>query len=255
MHFICISCIISLMPDFDFINLIVLILAASSAGGFFYLQRKHVPPPEEQSLEEKSYQTVHSAAQKAQAILGMAELDAIKVTADTRFYKEKLEGKFEEEIQEATEATRDLIREQTEKAIADFNNYLEQLKADLENKGKDYSNYLNYLKSDADAEKNQNQDIVKQQINQIFVKFEENLSQFLMDSQQRSVQSIELELKAARQLIETYKQQQLKVIDENVIAMLEKTLSLVLTKKLSLQDQVELVYEALEKAKAEKFIV
>lgn len=76
-----------------------------------------------------------------------------------------------------------------------------------------------------------------------------------MDSQQRSVQSIELELKAARQLIETYKQQQLKVIDENVIAMLEKTLSLVLTKKISLQDQVELVYEALEKAKAEKFIV
>ena len=243
------------MPDFDFINLIVLILAASSAGGFFYLQRKHVPPPEQQSLEEKSYNTLHSAAQKAQAILGMAELDAIKVTADTRFYKEKLEGKFEEEIEAASKAAQDLIKKQTEKAILDFDNYLKQLKSDLETKGKDYSTYLTYLKSDADAQKNQNQDTIKQQINQIFVKFEENLSQFLMDSQQRSVQSIELELKAARQLIETYKQQQLKVIDENVIAMLEKTLSLVLTKKLSLQDQVELVYEALEKAKAEKFIV
>ena len=198
----------------------------------------------EQTIEEKSYNTLHSATKKAQAILGMAELDAIKVGADSRFYKEKLEGKFE-----------DLFRQQTDKAITDFENSLKQLKSDLDNKGRDYSNYLNYLKSDADAQKNDNQDAIKQQIDQIFVKFEENLSQFLMDSQQRSVQSIELELKAARQLIETYKQQQLKVIDENVIAMLEKTLSLVLTKKISLQDQVELVYEALEKAKAEKFIV
>ena len=144
--------------------------------------------------------------------------DAIKVTADSRFYKEKLESKFEEELQAASKAAQDLIKQQSDKTIADFDNFLKELKSNLENKGKDYVVYLNYLKNDADAQKNQSQDTIKQQINQIFVKFEENLSQFLMDSQQRSVQSIELELKAARQLIETYKQQQLKVIDESVIA-------------------------------------
>ncbi len=256
------------MPYFDFINLIVLILAASSAGAFFYLQRNHpgfhLPGDNTHSsghlegdsnLEGKSYDTLHSATKKAQAILGMAELDAIKVTADTRFYKEKLEDKFEQELQAASKAAQELIKQQTDRTIADFDNYLKELKSNLEKSDKDYVSYLTFLKSDTDAQKNQSQDTIKTQINQIFVKFEENLSQFLMDSQQRSVQSIELELKAARGLIETYKQQQLKVIDENVIAMLEKTLSLVLGKKLSLQDQVELVYEALEKAKAEKFII
>ncbi len=43
--------------------------------------------------------------------------------------------------------------------------------------------------------------------------------------------------------------------DENIIAMMEQTLSIVLAKKLSLKDQLDLVYEALEKAKVEKFVV
>ena len=46
----------------------------------------------------------------------------------------------------------------------------------------------------------------------------------------------------ARQLIETYKSSRLKLVDENIVAMLERTLSLVLVKKLSLKEQTDLVY-------------
>lgn len=92
-------------------------------------------------------------------------------------------------------------------------------------------------------------------INQVFERLETRLSDFLIQSEQKTTSSIELELKAARQLIETYKLQQLKLIDENIIAMMEQTLNLVLGKKLSLKDQLELVYESLEKAKVEKFVV
>jgi hypothetical protein len=60
---------------------------------------------------------------------------------------------------------------------------------------------------------------------------------------------------ANMRLIDTYKVQQMNVIDENIMAMLEKTLSLVLAKNLDLKDQMDLVYESLEKAKAEKFVV
>lgn len=233
------------MPDIDFVNIIVFLVAGAAAFVFFYLQKKHDQPPvESETYEEKGYKTLHDASKKAQAILGMAELDAIKIASDTKFYQKKLEARAE-----------DIIKVQAQQTVDEFNTYLLSLKSDLEKSNKDFANYLNYLKSDADAQKNQSQDTIRQQISQIFVKFEENLTQFLMDSQQKSVQSIELELKASRELIETYKQQQLKLIDENIVAMLEKTLSLVLVKKLSLQDQVDLVYEALEKAKAEKFII
>lgn len=95
---------------------------------------------------------------------------------------------------------------------------------------------------------------IRERTNTFFEKFEENLSTYLTSTQQQSVKAIELELQSARNLIDTYKTTQLNLVDENIIAMLERSLSLVLIKKLSLQDQMELVYESLEKAKAEKFL-
>lgn len=92
-------------------------------------------------------------------------------------------------------------------------------------------------------------------ISELFTRLEEKLSDFLIQTEQKTTSSIELELKSTRELIETYKNQQLKLIDENIIAVMEQTLNIVLAKKLSLKDQLDLVYEALEKAKVEKFIV
>ncbi len=96
---------------------------------------------------------------------------------------------------------------------------------------------------------------MKDRVNMLFEQFEQNLSSFLTETQTHSTEAITLEIQAARNLIETYKKQQLTAVDENIIAMLERTLSLVLTKKLSLKEHTDLVYESLEKAKAEKFII
>ena len=97
--------------------------------------------------------------------------------------------------------------------------------------------------------------VLTQKTQTVFERFEQNLSDFLIQTQQKSTYTIDLEMQAARNLIDTYKRQQLNLIDEHIIAVLERTLSLVLAKKLSLEDQVDLVNEALEKAKAEKFII
>lgn len=110
--------------------------------------------------------------------------------------------------------------------------------------------YIDYLASvREDASKN-----LSAQTQQVFDRFEQNLSDFLVQTQEKSTHAVELEMQAARNLIDTYKRQQLNLIDEQIIEVLERTLSLVLVKKLSLQDQVDLVNEALEKAKVEKFI-
>lgn len=95
----------------------------------------------------------------------------------------------------------------------------------------------------------------EKRIGELFERLEEKLSDFLIQTEQKTASSIELELKAARALIETYKNEQMRIIDENIIAMMEQSLSIVLAKKLSLKDQLDLIYEALEKAKVEKFIV
>ncbi len=47
----------------------------------------------------------------------------------------------------------------------------------------------------------------------------------------------------------------MEIIDENVVAILEKTLNIALGKKLTFTEQTELIYEALEQAKKENIFV
>ncbi len=176
---------------------------------------------------------LHDATQKAKEILSSAELEASKVVSDTKFYRNKLDMSFEAQLDQT----------------------LEELREEVTKANQQYSEYLNYLKQESDRSRNENQEQTRNQINAVFTKFEENLSDFLVQTEQRSVQAIDLELRASRELIESYKQQQLKLVDENIIAMLERTLSLVLAKRLSLKEHIDLVYEALGKAKTEKFVL
>lgn len=144
------------------------------------------------ALEEahtKSLDIIHSAIKKAQDIIDQAEIEALRVTAESKLMDEKLQSK------------------------------------------------------------------IMSQTNELFEKFEENLSNYLTQTQTQSTKAIELELQAARSLIESYKSSQLRVVDENIVAILERTLSIILSKKLSLADQMDLVVKGLERAKAEKFFV
>lgn len=237
------------------ILLILIFIFYSLLGlAFFYKKRlKDVDILE--ATKERSYEIVQMAVKKAQDIIASAEMEGLKVTSDTKFFQQKLEKQFESNLDQTSTQAQTVLSEDIGKAESEFMQYLSAMRTNLDKVGSDFISYLNYLKTEADLAKNQSQETIRQDIGQIFVKFEEDLSSYLVTTQQQSFKSIELELKSARQLIDAYKQQQLKVIDENIIAMLEQTLSLVIAKKLSLKDQIDLVYEALEKAKSEKFIV
>lgn len=205
------------MPNEVFLIFPILFLAIVV---FFVTQRSRGRRLEEHG--DKGYQLLHQAIKKAQAIVGQAELEEIKIVSSSKVKTQK----FEQEI------TKDLTQT-----------------AQL------YTKYLEDLKKASTIAQDNTLEAIKQQASELFLKFEQKLSEFLAQTEQRSTQSIDLELQATRQLIDSYKQQQLKIIDENIVAMLEKTLSLVLPQKISLQDQVEMIYDALEKAKQEKFMI
>lgn len=175
-----------------------------------------------EQFQQKGLETLHDSIKKSQAILGEAELEGIKMAAETKLDTAKLEAEYQKKLEETQ-------------------NQLMQYMAGLQERSKEFEQA--------------SQKAIQDRINQIFVRLEERMGQFLITAEEKTTSSIELELKSARQLIETYKSQQLKLIDENILAMMEQTLNLVLGKKLSLKDQLDLIYEALEQAKGEKFIV
>lgn len=186
-----------------------------------------------QSIKEKGWQTLHQSIKKSQDLLGEAELEGVKVVASSKLETSKLEQEYSKKLSE--------LVGQSQQTITSAQEQLIQFMASLQKRSQEFEEV--------------SRQTGEQRINQLFERLENKLADFLVQTEQKTTSSIELELRAARQLIDTYKTQQLKLIDENILAMMEQTLNIVLSKKLSLKDQLDLVYEALEKAKVEKFIV
>lgn len=216
------------MPDLS--NPAIIITSAIAALSFglylreYFLRKKAYTEQQKISLQTK---------QKSIQMLNAAEMAETQVISEGSYAARKLISEFNLKLQ-------DLIQT-SEKSIASSQDQLIKFMGDLQKRSGDFET----------ASRN----TTEQRINQMFERLENRLSDFLVQTEQKTTSSIELELKATRELIETYKSQQLKLIDENILAMMEQTLNLVLGKKLSLKDQLDLVYEALEKAKVEKFIV
>lgn len=226
------------------------------------------------NLQKQADLILKESRQKAQEIIDDAVKKGHELIVSAQTQTEHIEKEYDGKIEETTTKARQSI----EKSASQFQEYLHNLKEEisnakptkvselalqqtakqveqaLTNTQTGFEQYLKDLRSDATGTQAEAEEAVKQRVNQMFEKFEQDLSEFLTNTQQQSGKAIEAEIKSARSLIETYKTQQLALIDENVVAMLEKTLALVLNKKLSLKDQTELVYQSLEKAKADKFI-
>lgn len=223
------------------VNPISIILAAIAVTALLlylheYNRRKRLEQAGDcflQDIKEKGWETLNQSIKKSQAILGQAELEGIKVVAEGKLETSKFEQDFEKKLAEALK--------QSQQTIAAAQAALIQFMSDLQKRSSEFE----------EAQK----EAGEHRINQLFDRVEARLADFLIQTEQKTTSSIELELKSTRQLIDTYKSEQLKLIDENIVAIMEQTLNIVLAKKLALKDQLDLIYEALEKAKVEKFIV
>lgn len=166
------------------------------------------------------------ARQEANQIITQAETEGLKITSEAKVDKQVYQDELNKKISQGMD-----------QALVEFRNYLSK------------------LQNSSVSSESQMEEVFKSRINTLLLNLEQNLSSFLTSSEQKSLEAVNLELKSARQLIDTYRSEQLALIDENIVAVLERTLSLVLRNKLTLSDQMDLVYEALEKAKVEKFFV
>lgn len=189
-----------------------------------------------EGARQKGLKILHQATKLAQTILGQAELEGIKVVADSKFRTKTLEQRFEQQLTETAARLELTFTQETLQAEKEFIQYLADLKVRTE----------------------QTQNILiqnlEQQTGELLKKLRQNLTAFSTQTQQQSLSLADQELKEAKKVIEDYKRQKLALIDEQIGQILEKTISRVLSKKLSLKDQMELVYEALEQAKKDQLV-
>lgn len=216
--------------------------------------------------DAKGYQTITALTEKSRQVVEQAKENADKLVEEVKDFDAKSTQDFSQKLENLLEAEKTQT-EQAQKAIGEdlkaqeekFELFLKNLTGVLDNKTQSsveqFNSFLEELKKQAQVSQAANWEAEKGRVGQLFENFETKLADFLLQTEQKMMLSVDLELKSARQLIDTYKVQQMNIIDENIVAMLEKTLSLVLAKNLNLKDQMELVYESLERAKTESFLV
>lgn len=193
-------------------------------------------------------QLLHSTREKADMILTQAEVEAIKIAAQTKLESSDLQKKVEEVFEESLGK----MLKNVEGTLVTASNNLNQGIAETQKK---HQELITQLQQQDVTLQRVLEDEMRGKINNLLFDFEQKMADFLTGAENKSSEAINIEIKSARQLIESYKTQQINLVDENIVAVLERTLSLVLKKKLSLKDQMDMVYKALEEAKLEKFFV
>lgn len=145
---------------------------------------------------------------------------------------------------------------------AHYKNHLEEVATNLQKRfdgdiqkaTESYMQYLDELKVKADQTQSILDAAKTDRVNAIFTHMEQTMATVVDRAVTQSIASIQIDLETSKKSVEDYTKKQLSIVDQNIIDLLERTLSLVLVKKLSLREQLDLVYEALEKAKAEGFL-
>lgn len=252
------------MPEVIF-GMIAVVSVAAFIREFTLRKRaqKDAKPTPQDRLQ---YETIGKLTEKSNRLVTQAETDAQKLVTDAKNFSTQSTQNLGQELnkflqyeENQTTQSQAQVAQNIKTKQEEFEKFITHLTQVLDSKTdssvKQFSLFLQTLAQEAQKSQATNWEGAKQRVNELFESFETKLADFLLQTEQKMMLSVDLELKSARQLIDTYKVQQMNIIDENIVAMLEKTLSLVLAKNLTLKDQMDLVYESLEKAKTESFLV
>jgi hypothetical protein len=217
---------------------LALLFLAGAAFIILYTKINHPAHSDEEkqiiaNIQSKSNSIIHRAIKQADKILAIAELRGIKL-----FAKDKLEA---------------------DKVANEYRQRLESLEKDLEQTFEQtangaettYQNFINSIEAALTKHIQQNQILMEGKTDE-FIKYSQGiLESFVTDMRNEVKKQVDDELAKAKQEIELYKQRRMKILDENIVEILEKTMAVSLGKKLSLSDQSDLIYNALEEAKKE----
>lgn len=183
--------------------------------------------------QAKTHSIIYKAIQQANKILVAAELKGLQLLS-----KEKVSG---EELSDHFKTHLDTI----EKALEGH------LERNAKHAEETYSTFIETAEKSINDHINQNQKMLEEKAQSMIERTESLLTNFTAELEAKVKGDVEKELAAASREIEEYKKNRMRVIDERIVDILEEVLRVALDKKLSLADQSELIYKALEDAKRE----
>ncbi len=125
----------------------------------------------------------------------------------------------------------------------------ERLSAEIENVEKGIQHLAVALEEAAVDESGKNVQVVREEMQKIGSQVAQSVLAVAKDMDRVMQEKLDHEFRSISEEIEKYRAGRLKLVDERILVLVEETVQIALQKKLSMAEQSELVYRALEEAK------
>jgi len=221
------------------LNLLVLVMILLIVVISLLINRRKNPPPVTpqddiaREVADRSSSIIHRAIKQANQILVSAELKGINILSQQKVSGGDVAEQFREHLRVVEVALRQQFESSAKEAETAYLTYIQSLEATIR------------------AQVAANQKVVAEKADAMVTQSQHMMEASITSVQERVKQEMEGELAKVRSEIADYRERRMRVIDERIIDLLEDVLRVVLEKKLSLSDQSDLVFQALEEAKRE----
>jgi hypothetical protein len=183
--------------------------------------------------QAKTHSIIYKAVAQANKILVAAELKGLQLIGKQKMTGNELTDQFNSHLAAIEKAMQDQLERNAEHAEAVYGEFIQSAEGAIH------------------EHIDKNQKMLEEKANAMIERTESLLTQFTGDLEAKVKGDVERELAKAAQEIEQYKANRMRVVDERIVDILEEVLRVALDKKMSLADQSELIYKALEDAKKE----
>jgi len=198
--------------------------------------RGHSVKPTDTLLRESQAKTrsiIYKAVQQANKILVAAELKGLQLIGKQKLTGDELSAQFDAHLAAIEKAMQDQLEQNAQHAEAVYGEFIHSAEGAI-------NDHIN-----------KNQKMLEEKANAMIERTESLLTQFTGELESKVKGDVERELAKATEEIEQYKTNRMRIVDERIVDILEQVLRIVLEKKMSLADQSDLIYKALEDAKRE----
>lgn len=194
--------------------------------------------------KEKSHAVITQAIQNAQEVVKTAEEAQLQKVAEQSSVLSALTKKFEENVTKLEEKTESSIASTAQQATSGITEAAETAE-------KQYEAVIQTAQKELSELAEQDKKLLLEKSEDLIAKQAATFQAFMEDVSKKIRSQVEAELAEERKAAEAYKEERVEAINEKVIDILEEVLLQTLGRKLSLKDEGEFVFQALEQAKKE----
>lgn len=227
---------------------VVIAVAVSQLGVILYfvnfIKKNQIPDGTIKDAQEKSASVIAEAVAKSNELVVKAQEEQIEKVSEESKKLDELAKQFEQTVNDLEAKTNSELTGTAKEASESLETVAQTSQKALETMANESQETLKTLVATDRKVLEEKTDTMINQSSQVFQQFMTQLSTQVREQ-------LAGELDTAKKEIDIYKKERINTINEKIIDILEETLVATLGKKLSLKDEGEFVFQALETAKKE----